>query len=170
MLHKQGTIANEHTSVAGKLPGLTLTFPAIRKKLGTLHLKADITDHALATFFKAVHQAQSHIPFPIPASLLEPVLQPAAPVETAPKAHGRPRKAQPATPRPSERRHWSAWSADQIDERLKKIVIEQLGVDESEVTPGASLVIDLNADSLDLVEYIISVEEIFQTPDSRLTR
>ena len=46
-------------------------------------------------------------------------------------------------------------------ERLKKIVIEQLGVDEAEVTPEASFVDDLNADSLDLVELIMSLEEEF---------
>ena len=39
-------------------------------------------------------------------------------------------------------------------ERLKKIVVEQLGVDEEQVTPEASFVDDLNADSLDLVELI----------------
>ena len=48
-------------------------------------------------------------------------------------------------------------------ERLKKIVIEQLGVDEAEVTPEASFVDDLNADSLDLVELIMSLEEEFGT-------
>jgi acyl carrier protein len=42
------------------------------------------------------------------------------------------------------------------------MVIEQLGVEASEVTPGASLVEDLNADSLDLVEYIMTVEQVFQ--------
>ncbi len=46
-------------------------------------------------------------------------------------------------------------------ERLKKIVVEQLGVDESEVTPEALFVDDLNADSLDLVELIMSLEEEF---------
>jgi acyl carrier protein len=46
-------------------------------------------------------------------------------------------------------------------DRLKKIVVEQLGVDESEVTPEASFVDDLNADSLDLVELIMSLEEEF---------
>ena len=44
-------------------------------------------------------------------------------------------------------------------ERLKKIVVEQLGVDETEVTPEASFVEDLNADSLDLVELIYAFEE-----------
>ena len=44
-------------------------------------------------------------------------------------------------------------------ERLKKIVVEQLGVDEAEVLPEASFVDDLNADSLDLVELIMSLEE-----------
>lgn len=46
-------------------------------------------------------------------------------------------------------------------ERLKKIIVEQLGVDEEEVNPTASFVEDLNADSLDLVELIMSLEEEF---------
>jgi len=46
-------------------------------------------------------------------------------------------------------------------ERLKKIIVEQLGVDEEEVTVEASFVEDLNADSLDLVELIMSLEEEF---------
>jgi acyl carrier protein len=46
-------------------------------------------------------------------------------------------------------------------ERLKKIIVEQLGVDEEEVTLQASFVEDLNADSLDLVELIMSLEEEF---------
>jgi acyl carrier protein len=51
-------------------------------------------------------------------------------------------------------------TADTYD-RLKKIVVEQLGVDEEQVTPEASFVDDLNADSLDLVELIMSLEEEF---------
>ena len=46
-------------------------------------------------------------------------------------------------------------------DRMKKIVVEQLGVDEDEVKPEASFVDDLNADSLDLVELIMSLEEEF---------
>jgi len=46
-------------------------------------------------------------------------------------------------------------------ERVKKIVVEQLGVDEAEVNPEASFVDVLNADSLDLVELIMSLEEEF---------
>jgi acyl carrier protein len=46
-------------------------------------------------------------------------------------------------------------------DRLKKIIVEQLGVDEEEVTMQASFVEDLNADSLDLVELIMSLEEEF---------
>ena len=46
-------------------------------------------------------------------------------------------------------------------DRLKKIIVEQLGVDDEEVTPEASFVEDLNADSLDLVELIMSLEEEF---------
>lgn len=48
-----------------------------------------------------------------------------------------------------------------IFERVRAIVVEQLGVDESEVTLTASFVDDLNADSLDLVELIMSLEEEF---------
>ncbi len=190
-----------------------------------LRPKAETTDQALSTFFKAVHNAQPHIPclvtvstgenrsdahrgfthgiflhfdhdpqeakahpkyqelitkakglceqmvtfelpqtlaVPIPASPPESAREPAGPVEAESKRHGRPRKPQPTTARMPERPTWGAWSADQIDGRLKKIVIEQLGVDESEVVPNASLVEDLNADSLDLVEYIMSVEQIFK--------
>ena len=46
-------------------------------------------------------------------------------------------------------------------DRLKKIVVEQLGVDEEDVKPESSFVDDLNADSLDLVELIMSLEEEF---------
>jgi len=53
-------------------------------------------------------------------------------------------------------------TAQEIQERLKKIIVDQLGVDESEVVPSASFVEDLNADSLDLVELIMSLEEEFK--------
>ena len=46
-------------------------------------------------------------------------------------------------------------------ERLKKLVVEQLGVEEDEVKPEASFVDDLNADSLDLVELIMELEDQF---------
>ena len=49
-----------------------------------------------------------------------------------------------------------------VSERLKKIIVDQLGVDESEVVSSASFVEDLNADSLDLVELIMSLEEEFK--------
>ncbi len=48
-----------------------------------------------------------------------------------------------------------------IEERLRRIISEQLGVDESQVVPSASFEEDLNADSLDLVELIMSLEEEF---------
>ncbi len=48
-----------------------------------------------------------------------------------------------------------------VYDRMKKIIVEQLGVDEADVTPQASFVEDLNADSLDLVELIMSLEEEF---------
>ncbi len=49
-----------------------------------------------------------------------------------------------------------------VFERVRAIVVEQLGVEEDEVAPAASFVDDLNADSLDLVELIMSLEEEFQ--------
>ena len=52
-------------------------------------------------------------------------------------------------------------SQEEIFQKLKGIVVEQLGVDEEDVTIEASFVEDLNADSLDLVELIMSLEEEF---------
>lgn len=49
-----------------------------------------------------------------------------------------------------------------IEDRVKKIVIEQLGVKEEEVTPSASFVDDLGADSLDTVELVMALEEEFE--------
>lgn len=49
------------------------------------------------------------------------------------------------------------------EERVKKIVIEQLGVTEDEVTLEASFVDDLGADSLDTVELVMALEEEFET-------
>lgn len=46
-------------------------------------------------------------------------------------------------------------------ERLRKLIAEQLSVDEEEVVPEASFIEDLNADSLDLVELIMTLEEEF---------
>jgi acyl carrier protein len=46
-----------------------------------------------------------------------------------------------------------------IDQRVKEIIVEQLGVNESEVTPEAKFVDDLGADSLDLVELVMALEE-----------
>jgi len=55
-----------------------------------------------------------------------------------------------------------------VFERIKKIVIEQLGVEEAEVVPSASFVDDLGADSLDLVELIMALEEEFSNPDRKV--
>ena len=52
-----------------------------------------------------------------------------------------------------------------IYERVRKIIVDQLGVEEEEVIPTASFQDDLNADSLDLVELIMTMEEEF-TSDS----
>ncbi len=52
-------------------------------------------------------------------------------------------------------------------ERLKKVIVEQLGVDENEITLDSSFVDDLGADSLDVVELIMALEEEFnvEIPD-----
>ncbi len=55
----------------------------------------------------------------------------------------------------------------QIAEKVKQIIVEQLGVDEGEVTASASFVDDLGADSLDTVELVMAFEEAFdiEIPD-----
>lgn len=55
----------------------------------------------------------------------------------------------------------SSVSKEDILAKLKPVIAEQLGVDESQVTEEASFTEDLNADSLDLVELIMSLEEQF---------
>src|ERR1700741_2668261 len=49
-----------------------------------------------------------------------------------------------------------------VEERVKQIIVEQRGVDEAEVTPNASFVDDLGADSLDTVELVMAFEEAFE--------
>lgn len=50
-----------------------------------------------------------------------------------------------------------------VEERVKKIVVEQLGVKEDEVSNESSFVDDLGADSLDTVELVMALEEEFET-------
>ena len=50
-----------------------------------------------------------------------------------------------------------------IEDRVKKIVCEQLGVKEEDVKPSAAFVEDLGADSLDTVELVMALEEAFET-------
>jgi len=55
----------------------------------------------------------------------------------------------------------------EIEQKVKDIIVEQLGVEESEVTPEASFIDDLGADSLDTVELVMAFEEAFdiEIPD-----
>ena len=55
-----------------------------------------------------------------------------------------------------------------IFDKIKAIVVDQLGVEESEVVPTASFVEDLGADSLDLVELIMALEESFSSGDKKV--
>ena len=56
-----------------------------------------------------------------------------------------------------------AIDTSKIEARVKKIVVEQLGVKEEEITTDASFVDDLGADSLDTVELVMALEEEFET-------
>ncbi len=55
----------------------------------------------------------------------------------------------------------------QVEQRVKDIIVEQLGVDPERVTPEASFIDDLGADSLDIVELVMAMEECFniEIPD-----
>lgn len=57
--------------------------------------------------------------------------------------------------------------AQSVEERIKKIIVDRLSVDDEEVTPNASFIDDLGADSLDIVELVMAFEEAFkiQIPD-----
>ncbi len=55
-----------------------------------------------------------------------------------------------------------------IFERVKAIIVEQLGVEDKEVVPSASFVDDLGADSLDLVELVMSLEEEFSDSSQKI--
>jgi len=63
-----------------------------------------------------------------------------------------------ATPGPARQEK----SMASTEERVKQIIVEQLGVDDAEVTPAASFVDDLGADSLDTVELVMAFEEAFE--------
>jgi len=56
-----------------------------------------------------------------------------------------------------------------VFDRVKNIIVEQLGVEEEAVVPSASFIEDLNADSLDLAELMIALEEEFSKPGREVT-
>ena len=57
--------------------------------------------------------------------------------------------------------------AEAVEEKVKQIIVDELGVEESEVTPNARFIDDLGADSLDTVELVMAFEEAFdiEIPD-----
>ena len=62
--------------------------------------------------------------------------------------------------------------SNDVQERVKKIIVEQLGVKEADVKPEASFVDDLGADSLDTVELVMALEEEFdaEIPDDEAAK
>jgi acyl carrier protein len=73
-------------------------------------------------------------------------------------------KVFPAQPTPTEQNFMAEKS---IEEKVKDIIVEQLGVNPEQVTPQASFIEDLGADSLDIVELVMAFEEEFsvEVPD-----
>jgi acyl carrier protein len=69
--------------------------------------------------------------------------------------------------RDSHERIPGGWLMEPVGDRVKKIIVDQLGVEEELVTPEASFVDDLGADSLDTVELVMALEEEFgiEIPD-----
>ena len=59
-------------------------------------------------------------------------------------------------------------SSEEVSDKVKEIIVEQLGVAETAITPDASFIDDLGADSLDIVELIMALEEEFdlEIPDA----
>ncbi len=59
-----------------------------------------------------------------------------------------------------------------VDERVSEIIVEQLGVSAEEISPEASFIDDLGADSLDIVELVMAIEEAFdlEIPDEDAER
>jgi acyl carrier protein len=76
------------------------------------------------------------------------------------RADGAPTRDKPSTP--------GEGNVATVFERVRAIVVEQLGVEEDDVQPTSSFVDDLNADSLDLVELIMSLEEVFTNGDNSI--
>jgi acyl carrier protein len=64
-------------------------------------------------------------------------------------------------PNPTAKRGDMAASREEVFERVKEVLVDQLGVDESEISEEASFQEDLDADSLDLVELIMELEDQF---------
>ena len=91
-------------------------------------------------------------------------VQPGPPIRAKTAQSGDP--AQPANQKwfrpPAAGRKENADLMASVEERVKQIIVEQLGVDEGEVTPNASFVDDLGADSLDTVELVMAFEEAFE--------
>jgi acyl carrier protein len=70
-------------------------------------------------------------------------------------------------PRPTNTNRTNFMAEKSIEEKVKDIIVEQLGVNPEQVTPQASFIEDLGADSLDIVELVMAFEEEFgvEVPD-----
>jgi acyl carrier protein len=83
------------------------------------------------------------------------------------RPHTGPNREKGRTRQPVRTRQQEIESMSETAEKVKKIVVEHLGVEEAKVTPEASFIDDLGADSLDTVELVMAFEEAFgvEIPD-----
>jgi acyl carrier protein len=161
---------NQSTAHRGYTHGIVLHF------VGEAHMRDEQTNPTYQKVQQKVSNLCQHVvSFEVAETILLPIVQ-APPVQEeaiAPKQRGRKPRTPPSAAtyksRPSAY-HSPGWMGDlkgkyvanTVDPRLKHIVIDQLEVDESEVVPSTSLVEDLNADSLDLLEFYMSLEKVFK--------
>lgn len=113
---------------------------------------------------KAMRSCEQMVIFDLPETLPLPAA-PAPPVSSRTEPEPPPPPTPTAAPaKPagrSQERPRASYRVVSVDPRLARVIIDQLGVDSDEVVPRASFVEDLNADSLDLVELMMSIEEAF---------
>jgi len=111
------------------------------------------------------------VPFAFATSCKSPTRSASTPSTSSPAATAPAQPAGTAIPAgiaPSPSPAARSWARSEIEGKVVHVIVDQLGVDEKEVKPAASLVDDLGADDLDLVEIIMRLEDEFsiEIPDA----